>query len=201
MSTKIIALLVPIVLLVGALPSECPAADAAPVAAREGEDRVQRSEGDRTGPPSDKNPGNDAIDRRVLDLLDRSVVLDVVSGEDTWRSAPFDTSKYTRVGIRATSMSSDGRICCAVGWQFTARDEFLESEPTTCSSFYSVLGDDPMPRPQYARGYRGPYMAEVAGLRAQVVCRIQPTLDPTVPGEPPQASGALTDVKVLLRER
>lgn len=155
--------------------------------------------GSRTGnPPAAEGP----IVNRVLDLLNAQVTLRTEEGADTWQSVPFDTSQFTRAGVRLTAVTTQTGvgIGCTLAWQFSPDDAFQEGLPGSYSRvIYGDLGDDRtvLPLLLYPSG-----ISEIQGTRARVVCRIvsigfgQPG-DP--PSEPPVYEGTLSDVKVLLR--
>ena len=134
------------------------------------------------------------IRNRVLDLLDDEIVLDSATEHTTWQSQPFDTSQYTRVGIRVATEDDSDPVVCSLWWQFTRDDAFLPGPPSAAQRF---IGDDSRLNPVVLAPIG---FSEIFGLRARAVCQLFPSpdfgrLDPP----PPPASAIVSDVKVLLR--
>jgi len=144
-----------------------------------------------TVPASAANP-RPPIRNRVLDLLDREIVLDAASGRTSWRSEPFDTAAFNRVGIRVTAREGNAPLTCSLWWQFARDDAFLPGPPTVAPRW---IGDDrrlvPVLNPIA--------FSDMFGLRARAVCELVPVPDPGGSDPPPPPSATLTDLKVLLR--
>jgi len=70
------------------------------------------------------------VRNRVLDLLDGEIVLDSATEHTIWQSQPFDTSQYTRVGIRVATQEDSDPVVCSLWWQFTRDDAFLPGPPS-----------------------------------------------------------------------
>jgi len=138
------------------------------------------------------DPRPSRILNHVLDLLDREIVLDAASGRASWRSEPFDTAQYNRVGIRVATREGNAPLTCSLAWQFARDDVFLPGPPSVAPRW---VGDDRRLEPVL------PPIAfsEIFGLRAQAVCQLVPVPDPGGSDPPPPPSATLTDVKVLLR--
>ena len=134
------------------------------------------------------------IRNRVLDLLDEEIVLDSDTEHTTWQSQPFDTSQYTRVGIRVTTQEGSDAVVCSLWWQFTRDDAFLPGPP---SAAQPLIGDDSRLNPV---GLAPIGFSEIFGLRARAVCQLFLSPDFGRLDPPPQpASAIVSDVKVLLR--
>ncbi len=133
------------------------------------------------------------IRNQVLDLLDDEIVLDSATERTTWQSQPFDTSQYTRVGVRVSTREGSDPVLCSLWWQFTDDDTFLPGPPIATPTF---LGDD-----RSLELFVPPIgFSPIYGLRARAVCQLPVLADfgRTDP-EPPPASAIVSDVKVLLR--
>jgi hypothetical protein len=138
-------------------------------------------------PPGGKHarPLAAPVVNEILDLLDEDLFLAEEANQDVWRSEVFDTSQFTRIGLRAYG-EAQGLITCSVAWRFTDGDEFRESIPWVWIGNPFYQGPDPQVR-----------FSEVRGLAARVICELdRSSLDP---GSSLPASGTLTDVKVMLR--
>jgi hypothetical protein len=70
------------------------------------------------------------IRNQVLDLLDGAVVLDSSTEHTRWQSEPFDTSQFTRVGIRVATGEGSDPVICSLWWQFARDDAFLPGPPS-----------------------------------------------------------------------
>jgi hypothetical protein len=133
------------------------------------------------------------IRNRVLDLLDDEIVLDSATEHTTWQSQPFDTSQYTRAGIRFATQEGSDSVVCSLWWQFTRDDEFLPGPP---SAAQRLIGDDSRLEPVSLAPIG---FSEIFGLRARAVCQLFPLPDFGQTEPPPSASAVISDVKVLLR--
>jgi hypothetical protein len=133
------------------------------------------------------------IRNRVLDLLDDEIVLDSASEHTTWQSQPFDTSQYTRVGVRVATQEDSDPVVCSLWWQFTEDDTFLPGPPSAAPR---LIGDD---RRLELVGLAPINFSAVFGLRARAVCQLFLLPDFGGPEPPPPASAVVSDVKVLLR--
>jgi hypothetical protein len=153
---------------------------------------------------------------RVVDLLNEEVYLEDGSDRELWVSDVFDTSAFTIIGLRVSGEADIGCLVCEVAWQFGPDDPFEISVPSELI-FAPIVIPDPGPgeaprpdafpdlylqRPRWPIGVPLSDFAEVRGMRAKVVCEA-PLGCPYVLGEDPTipqpSSGALSDVKVLLR--
>jgi len=133
------------------------------------------------------------IRNRVLDLLDDEIVLDSTTEHTTWQSQPFDTSQFTRVGIRVATQEDSDPVVCSLWWQFTDDDTFLPGPP---SAAQRLIGDDSRLDPVVLAPIG---FSQIFGLRARAVCQLVLLPDFGRPEPPPPASAVVSDVKVLLR--
>jgi hypothetical protein len=121
------------------------------------------------------------------------VVLDTATENLIWRSRAFDTSQFTRAGIRVETQEGSDPVICSLWWQFARDDRFM---PGPSSELPPLVGDDSRLEPILSPIT----FSEIYGLRARAVCRLFLSPDfgrPDAP--PPEASAVLSDVKVLLR--
>lgn len=110
-----------------------------------------------------------ALDVRseVVDLLDRDVTL---RPGRAWESAPFDTSRFTGIGLKATG---EGQVSCRTYWRWTVDEAPLADGPEVL-----LVSRD---APQTGFG-------DVLGMEVRITC------DTTAAGP-----ATLSDVKLLFR--
>jgi hypothetical protein len=151
--------------------------------------------------------GQPKITNEVVDLLDSEVSLDTETSRTVWESEPFRTAQANRIGIRADLDMESGSIQCSTWWQFTADDEFQPGLPTMPPPLIFIgddlgtIGDEgeivgERPRPGLVLG-PPTHFSDVYGLRAKIVCHVNP--GPDFGQGPAPARGTISDVKVLLR--
>ena len=166
---------------------------------------------------SDEAPA--PIYSRALDLLDGEHFMQLRSDSEEWVSESFDTSRFTRIGLKAGASDDSDLIVCRTEWSFGQRDGFTPGQPSVqlgTSSIRLVFpplgmrdGRDGVPDDDSRLVLLQPPgpavgLSEVAGQRARIRCRpavggdFGRIIDPRDPEVPPPA-GTLTDVKVLLR--
>lgn len=133
------------------------------------------------------------IVNRVIDLVEDAIVLDSAAGDTTWMSRPFDTSQFTRAGIRLVTTEESDAVVCSLWWQFAPDDTFLPGPP---SAGPTLIGDDVRPQPT---GLAPIGFSSIFGLRARAVCRLLVLLDFGGTEPPPPPTAVISDVKVLLR--
>jgi hypothetical protein len=137
--------------------------------------------------------GSQPIRNRVLDLLDETIVLNT-TGVAVWESTPFDTSQFEWAGLHVSAASLDGNVRCETAWRYGADDEAVLGSPATSSrTEINRAGGSLLPGPIVVP------IAATAGLEARIVCRIE-IVGVDSRGDPPQATGTISDVKVLLRK-
>lgn len=151
--------------------------------------RVEKPAPAVAGPQKCRSGG---ICNRVIDLLDREIMLDAAADRTAWRSEPFDTAQFNRVGIRFTTQEGSDPVICSLWWQFARDEEFLPGPPSTVQGF---IGDDSRLVPQI----RPIGFGEVFGLRARAVCQLLSLADFGGEPPPPPPAAVVSDVKVLLR--
>jgi hypothetical protein len=134
-------------------------------------------------------PGHAPIVNRVIDLLDQTIALNT-TGVAQWESAPFDTSQFEWIGLHVSAASADGNVRCETAWRYSADDDPVLGPPSS-----STLTE--INRGGFLLAVSAAPFSTVIGLEGRIVCRIELGGDPR--GDPPQASGTITDVKVLLR--
>jgi hypothetical protein len=134
-------------------------------------------------------PGHAPIVNRVIDLLDQTIALNT-AGVAQWESEPFDTSQFEWIGLHVSAASADGNVRCETAWRYSADDDAVLGPPSISTLTEINRGGAPL------QVFFAP-VSSVLGLEGRIVCRIELGGDPR--GDPPQASGTIKNVKVLLR--